>query len=237
MNQRQYDRLHYTIDLQLRTLLAYFGNNRRGAKAAVHKRLKEARGMTSLVEMLKLSLREISAGEPLSNDNINRLVNVYCGMLGELRDERLKRKYREPYEPVRHRLLYTLNKARQALGEALGNDYTLILQIPGLPGLEVDGAPGTCAISPLWHRQMDAVGGPSIGHRFIARATLVDQIGEYDLFEVTYFENGAKKNTPQTGYVGRFRDTTIRGFGVKPDTALSWTRRQVVMRGTKALTK
>lgn len=237
MNQRQYDRLLATIELQLLTLTTYFGDKRRDAKAAVHKRLKEVRGMTSLVEMLKQSLREISTGETLSSDNINRLVNVYCGMLGELRNERLKRKSREPYEPVRQRLLYTLNKARQALGEALGNDHTLILQIPGLPGLEVDGAPGTYGISPLWHRQMDAVGGPSIGHRFIARATLVDQIGEYDLFEVTYFENGAKKNTPQTGYVGRFRDTTIRGFGVKPDTALSWTRRQVVMRGTKALTK
>lgn len=92
-------------------------------------------------------------------------------------------------------------------------------------------------IGPMWKHKTDACGGGSIGNRFILNADLVDQIGEYDLYEIQYLSNGEKSDTVQHGYLARFRGTSIRGFGAKPETALSWTRRQVVMRGTKALTK
>lgn len=234
-NQAHHDRLQLILDLQALTLLAYFGDARRDAKAILHKRLKEMHGTSSLEATLKHALKEIpSRGADLSAGSIERLVSSYCGILKDLRVARLHRKSRQHWAPLKDKLFDTLDAARRAADSVLGKGNTLALKVPGLSDVET---PGTYTISPLWHRQMDAVGGPGIGHRFIARAVLVDQIGEYDLFEVTYFENGAQSNTAQVGYVGRFRGTTIRGFGVKPETALSWTRRQVVMRGTKALTK
>lgn len=106
--------------------------------------------------------------------------------------------------------------------------------------IEVRGQPRKWAnshlIGPMWRQKTAACGGPIIGSRFILQADLVDQIGEYDLFQVRYLTNATEGNE-QFGFVARYRGTTIRGFGAKPETALSWTRRQVIMRGTKALTK
>lgn len=237
MSYQQHERLMETLKLQRMTLLTYLGSQRGEAVKILHRRLKEVHGMSSLIDMLKTSLTQLpAADDPRRSDNIERLVRVYCGILGELRDVRRKRKERSRWSPLSDKLFGTLESAISAASAVLGKGSAPVLRIAGLYAVD-QSPPDAYTISPLWHRQVDAAGGHSIGHRFIARATLVDQIGEYDLFEVKYFENGSNHKIPQTGYVGRFRDTTIRGFGVKPETALSWTRRQVVMRGTKALTK
>ena len=237
MSYQQHERLEATLHLQREALITYFGGQRKGAIAVLHQRLKEVRGMSSLIDILKMSLTQLPADDdPRRSDNIERLVRVYCGVLGELRDVRLRRKDRSRWSPLSDKLFGTLESAISAASTVLGKGNAPVLRIAGLYAVD-QSPPEAYTISPLWHRQIDAVGGPSIGHRFIARATLVDQVGEYDLFEVRYFENGSNHKIPQTGYVGRFRGTTIRGFGAQPLTALSWTRRQVVMRGTKALTK
>ena len=237
MSYHQHQRLDATLHLQREALISYFGGQRKGAIATLHRRLKEVRGMSSLIDMLKTSLTQLpAADDPRRSDNIERLVRVYCGLLGEFRDLRVRRKTRPRWAPLSDKLFTTLEAAVSAASTVLGKGNTPPLRIAGLYAVD-QSPPDAYTISPLWHRQMDAVGGPSIGHRFIARATLVDQIGEYDLFEVKYFENGTNYKIPQTGYVGRFRGTTIRGFGAQPLTALSWTRRQVVMRGTKALAR
>ena len=237
MSYQQHERIDATLYLQREALIRYFGGQRKGAIAILHRRLKELHGTSSLVDGLKASLTQLpAADDPRRGDNIERLVRSYCGLLGELRDLRLRRKNRLRWSPLSDKLFATLEAANSAASTVLGGKNAPALCIAGLFTAD-QWAPDAYTISPLWHRQIDAVGGPSIGHRFIARATLVDQVGEYDLFEVHYFENGSTYKIPQTGYVGRFRGTTIRGFGAQPLTALSWTRRQVVMRGTKALTK
>jgi hypothetical protein len=132
------------------------------------------------------------------------------------------------YRPLAERIERVEAKARYAAREALGQTTTI------KPGV---GRGKHHRISPLWVQQTEAVGGGTVGRRFISRAVLVDQIGEYDLFEINFYENGASEGNLQTGYVGRYRGTKIRGFGHKPETALNWTRRQVVIEATRKLTR
>ena len=140
-----------------------------------------------------------------------------------------RRSSRPPsYRPLASRIGEIEGRAQHAAREGLGQTTAI------RPGI---GRGKHHRISPLWVQQTEAVGGGTIGHRFIARATLVDQVGEYDLFEINFYENGANEGNLQTGYVGRYRGTKIRGFGHKPETALNWTRRQVVIEATRKLTR
>lgn len=99
-----------------------------------------------------------------------------------------------------------------------------------LPGETEQGSPSTVLqLSIGWKRQTDALGATNVGSRFITKADLVDQIGEYDLYQITYHENGERVTEPKYGFVAKYRDGNIRGFGNKPETALQWTRRQVLV--------
>jgi hypothetical protein len=155
-------------------------------------------------------------------------LKLIWGCRETIRRSRAILRERAVYNPVADRILDARHAADVMVDVALGKHS----------GILPSTRPGSvCNISVLWKQHAEAVGGGVIGRRFIARAKLVDQIGEYDLFEIIYHESGANKHTPQTGYVGRYRGTNIRGFGAKPETALSWTARQVVIHGTRKLTR
>lgn len=95
--------------------------------------------------------------------------------------------------------------------------------------------PAPHKVSPLWEKQTELAGGTSIGNRFISRADLVDQIGEFDLFQIEYYMGSDA--TVKFGFLARYRDSSIRGFGTRADTAMQWARRQVVLYGTRKLSK
>ena len=142
---------------------------------------------------------------------------------------RMNRKYGRKWDPIRTIMSETQHEANEKANNALTRPVNIVMR--GLSRRQEHSH----LIGPMWRQKTAACGGPTIGNRFILQADLVDQIGEYDLFQISYLTGAT--DVAQVGYLSRYRDTTIRGFGAKPETALSWTRRQVVMRGTKALTK
>lgn len=153
------------------------------------------------------------------------VTKVLEGLHGARRDLRKRPKF-NPVEAYRRKVEEEAERAVNATLSAWKPTIGVVLPNDKKPDNKRFARSFGITISIGWLRQTQEI-GTSIGSRFIAQADLVDQIGEYDLYQIEYYEGSDKKR--KHGFVGLYRGTKVRGFGTKPETALQWTRRQVLV--------
>lgn len=148
--------------------------------------------------------------------------------------ERIKRLQREPYQPVKEALDEVLRHARVEAGNTLTwrpvfhhRRFEEDLYATNHDGIR------TYALTATWLRMTKKLQKASVGDRFILSAKLVDEVGVIDLYQITFLDG--QNRDVQHGFLGKYKHDSIRGFGVKPETALQWTKRQIIMSANKKI--
>jgi len=182
---------------------------------------------STIADKLRVANKPDSWSAGGMNCEVESLREGISSLLHQIWRVRRKLTFRERVSALRLRKIEIERQVREAASNVLPYHAEWHVRDKGVQSHYLVGA--------MWPQQMEAVGGCTIAKRFLTRADLVDQIGEYDLFQIEYYE-GADR-TVHHGFVARYRGTKIRGFGAKPEVALGWCRRQVILTGTKKLTQ
>jgi hypothetical protein len=162
------------------------------------------------------------------------MTNEIATLYANLWRERIKTLKREPYQPIKDRLEEVIAVARHEAGRTLPwRPHFHLKRFEEDRLMTTSEGTKSFAIGAGWKLMTEKLQSPRVSDRFILSAKQVDDIGVIDLYQISYLEG--QSPTIQYGYLGKYKHDSIRGFGIKPDTALQWTKRQIIMAANKKL--